>query len=81
MENKLKSDKLRMAREEFAERQMYEHCKAHNLDVPNHIIKDAFRIGFDEGFKYKGTLNDEYIDKLWFVIVLLLIAFIAKCFS
>lgn len=73
------TDKQRMAREEFAERQMYEHCKAHHLDVPNHIIKDAFRIGFDEGFKYKETLNDKYIDKLWFVIVLLLVAFVAKC--
>lgn len=72
-------DKQIKAREEFAERQMYEHCKAHHLNAPNHIIKDAFRIGFDEGFKYKATLKDKYIDKLWLIIALLLVALVARC--
>lgn len=69
------TNKQRKAREDFAEKQMYEHCKAHNLNVPNHIIKDALRVGFNAGCKY----NDKYIDELWWVIIILLIAFIAKC--
>lgn len=68
-------DEHRQAREEFAEKQMYEHCKAHNIDVPNHIIKDALRIGFDEGVKYR----DKYVYELWLVIIILIVGLIAKC--
>lgn len=69
------SNEQRQAREEFAEYMMQKHCKEHHLDSPNHIIKDAFRIGFDEGVKFQ----DKYISKLWWVIVLLLVGLIAKC--
>ena len=61
-------NELRNAREEFAEYMMHKHCKEHHIDSPNHIIKDAFRIGFDEGIRYQ----DRYIKELWWIIVLLL---------
>lgn len=52
METNLSDDEYREFREDFAERMMQMHCSAHKIDQPNHIIKDAFRIGFDEGFIY-----------------------------
>lgn len=42
-------------REDYAERMMILHCHEHGLDTPNHIIKDAFRIGFDDGFLHGYT--------------------------
>lgn len=41
-------------REKYAEDMMWKHCHAHKLDVPNHIIKDAFRIGFDDGVEWRA---------------------------
>lgn len=39
-------------REEYAETMMNKHCSIHKMNSPNHIIKDAFRKGFDNGVSY-----------------------------
>ena len=33
----------------MAENGMFDICHTHHLDAPNHNIKDAYRLGFDEG--------------------------------
>ena len=50
----------REAREEAAEKGMYDICTTHHLDMPDHNIKDAYRLGFDDGvawFKANSASN------------------------
>lgn len=47
----INDEELRKFIEDYAERMMRIHCREHDLNIPNHIIKDAFRIGFGDGFK------------------------------
>lgn len=44
-------EEQRKQREEYAEMMMGIHCNAHHIDSPNHIIKDALRIAYDEGYR------------------------------
>lgn len=40
-------------REKKAEEAMYHICtELYNIDRPNHAVKDGYRIGFEEGYRY-----------------------------
>lgn len=44
-----RKDRKLQYREEHAERAMFNICKTYKIDVPNHAVKDAYRLGFDTG--------------------------------
>ena len=40
-------------------------CHTHHLDAPNHNIKDAYRLGFDEGVEWaRKNVSELYNEEL-----------------
>lgn len=63
---KQEEEKQLAYREERAEATMFHICRElYKIDVPNHPVKDGYRIGFNEGVEYaKKILIDKVCEWL-----------------